>query len=185
MRYNGFEGDNMKFLKNNEMLEIADATENDAEEILEYLKTVGGESDNLTFGSEGIGIPLEKEKKYIKSMIEDNASGLFVGKINGKIVSVAGIDTNSKKRLSHNAEIGISVMKEHWNKGIGKNMMEFIINFARIAHTIKNLTLEVKVDNVNAIKLYKNLGFKEIGRFKDRFFIEDKYYDSIIMEFQI
>lgn len=41
------------------MLEIRKATASDAEKILEYCKAIGSESDNLTFGAEGVSIPLE------------------------------------------------------------------------------------------------------------------------------
>ena len=35
---------------------ISEARDEDAEIILEHMKIVGAETDNLTFGSEGIGI---------------------------------------------------------------------------------------------------------------------------------
>ena len=44
------------------MIEIRKATASDAENILEYCKIIGGESDNLTFGSEGVSITVEIEK---------------------------------------------------------------------------------------------------------------------------
>ena len=43
------------------MLEIRKVTASDAKNILEYCKVIGGESDNLTFGAEGVEPLTEKE----------------------------------------------------------------------------------------------------------------------------
>ena len=42
------------------MVTIRKATAADAEGILECCKVIGGESDNLTFGSEGLSMTVEK-----------------------------------------------------------------------------------------------------------------------------
>ena len=47
---------------------IERATAKDAAAMIEYLKQIGGETDNLTFGSEGLPITLEAEKAYIEQM---------------------------------------------------------------------------------------------------------------------
>ena len=39
------------------MIEIREAVASNAENILEYCKAVGAESDNLTFGAEGVSAP--------------------------------------------------------------------------------------------------------------------------------
>ena len=46
------------------MIEIRKAVASDAENILKYCKTVGAESDNLTFGAEGVSVALEKNGKF-------------------------------------------------------------------------------------------------------------------------
>ena len=50
------------------MLEIRKATAFDAEKILEYCQVIGGESDNLTFGAEGVSITIDREKEYLDSV---------------------------------------------------------------------------------------------------------------------
>ncbi len=42
------------------MTEIGEALPADAEAILKYCKAIGAESDNLTFGAEGIPVTAEK-----------------------------------------------------------------------------------------------------------------------------
>ena len=47
-----------------EKIVIREATTEDAKALMEYTKTIGGESDNLTYGSEGMPITLEQEKAF-------------------------------------------------------------------------------------------------------------------------
>lgn len=63
----------------------------------------------------------------------------------------------------------------HRNCGIGTKLMKFIIDSVD-----KNITLEVKVDNIYAIKLYEKFNFKRKA-------IRKGYYhgiDGILMEFE-
>ena len=67
----------------------------------------------------------------------------------------------------------IEVALEYRNSGIGTKMMDFFIK-----NVDKNVTLEVKKDNTNAIKLYKKFDFTEVA-------IRRGYYngvDGILME---
>lgn len=34
------------------------------------------------------------------------------------------------RRMGHRGELGISVLKEYWNKGVGSRLMEVVIDFA-------------------------------------------------------
>ncbi|MBE6152138.1 MAG: ribosomal-protein-alanine N-acetyltransferase [Firmicutes bacterium] len=73
------------------------------------------------------------------------------------------------------AEINnIYVLKEYRNKGYASKLLEYLIDVCKVC---ENITLEVRKDNINAIKLYKKYGFKEVA-------IREKYYgdmDGILM----
>lgn len=47
--------------------EIVRAQAQDAAELLDYLKTIGGETDNLSFGPEGVPLGLEEEQAYLRA----------------------------------------------------------------------------------------------------------------------
>ena len=71
----------------------------------------------------------------------------------------------------------ICVLEEYRNKGIASHLMENIIKLGKDTGII-NITLEVRRNNVNAIKLYKKYGFVEKA-------IRKNYYngiDGILME---
>ena len=52
-----------------EEIVIREATENDAEQLIEYTKIIGGETDNLTYGAEGLPITVEQEKASCKKSV--------------------------------------------------------------------------------------------------------------------
>jgi len=72
------------------------------------------------------------------------------------------------------AEINqIKIQKNHRNCGKGSLLLQKMIELVE-----KGITLEVRIDNNSAIKLYKKFGFKEVS-------IRKKYYnniDGILME---
>ena len=83
------------------MAVIRKAAVSDAENILEYCKAVGAETDNLTFGAEGISLTVEKEREYLKSFTNSDKQLYLVAEENNEIVGTAVFSGFSKARLSH------------------------------------------------------------------------------------
>ncbi|WP_349673668.1 N-acetyltransferase [Lacrimispora sp.] len=169
-------------LKNDMILQINKAAKGDAAGMVEFLNLIGGESDNLLFGANGFQITTEAEEIFIENLLESDVSALLVGKIEDEIVCVGSIMTSPKERISHQAELSISVKKKYWGFGIGTYLMEAMISFAKRNGQTEILHLGVKNDNINAINLYKKIGFHEVGRHKNFFKIDGKYYDEILMD---
>ena len=53
------------------MIEIIEGRPEDAAAIVEFTKKVGGETDNLTFGAEGLEVTPEQEAMFLKEMREN------------------------------------------------------------------------------------------------------------------
>lgn len=140
---------------------IAKATCEDAAAILQYLKQIGSETDNLTFGAEGLPISTEAEAAYIRQMENTCNEILLIAKENGKIVGNASF-SRLPRRMHHRGDCGISVLKEYWNRGIGSRLLLEIIRFAK-EHAFEIIDLQVRSDNLPAIHLYEKFGFQKIG----------------------
>lgn len=169
-------------LKNDMILQINKAAKGDAAGLVELLNLIGGESDNLLFGANGFQMTAEAEEIFIENLQESDVSALLVGKIEDEIVCVGSIMTSTRERISHQAELSLSVKKKYWGLGIGTYLMEAMISFAKRNGQTEILHLGVKNDNINAINLYKKMGFHEVGRHKNFFKIEGNYYDEILMD---
>ncbi|MGL5380383.1 GNAT family N-acetyltransferase [Clostridium sp.] len=172
-------------LKNEEKITFRKATSEDAENIIKYLKVVGGESDNLLFGEGEFNLTIEQEKAFIEGANSNLNSLMLLGIIDGKIVSISNISTPMRKRIIHNGELAISVKKEYWGLGIGTLVIETLIQFAKETKVIKNISLGVRKGNIKAYNLYKKMGFEEVGIHKNFFNINGEFYDEILMDLYI
>ena len=96
---------------------------------------------------------------------------MFVGD-----VSLSGLP----RRMNHRAELGLTVLKSEWNKGLGSQLLQKAIEFAK-SNDIEIINLEVRSDNLRAIHVYKKFGFRKIGTSPAYFKIADSYIDFDIM----
>lgn len=159
--------------------DIREASPQDAEKLIAYMAKVGGETDYLSFGKEGLPVSTEEEEKYVQSMSKDNHSVLYVAWKDGKIVGDASLNS-FPRRMRHRAEFGISVVKSEWGKGIGSALLQKIIEYAK-EYTIELINLEVRSDNLRAIQMYERFGFQKIGTSPAYFKIDGEYYDFDLM----
>ena len=65
---------------NNSLFVIERARPEEAAALLDYLKIVGGETENLSFGAEGVSLDLEAEQDYLRMQSEstDNVQYLAI-----------------------------------------------------------------------------------------------------------
>ncbi len=158
---------------------IREAQPDDASKLISYLKKIGGETNNLTFGKEGLPITIEDEKQYIQNVSNDPNSVMYIAVKDGEIVGNSSL-SGKPRRMSHRAELGISVIKSEWNKGVGSRLMQKLIEYAK-ANGLEIINLEVRADNLAAIHMYEKFGFQKIGVSPAFFKIEDEYADIILM----
>lgn len=71
--------------------------------------------------------------------------------------------------------MGIAVIKDYWNKGIGRIMMQECIDWCK-EKGVEQLELEVVTQNNRAVSMYKNLGFEIYGTMKHALKYSDETY---------
>lgn len=158
---------------------IREATAADAPACIEHSRRVGSETDNLSFGADGFPISLEGEKEYIEMMYADPHSVLHVAVRGDDVVGTVSLN-GLPRRMSHRAELGITVLMSEWGKGLGNRLMETVIEYAKNSG-IEIIELAVRSDNERAIRLYNKHGFESIGEYKSYFKIDEKYADFKLM----
>ena len=158
---------------------IREATPEDATACMEHSRKVGAETDNLSFGADGFPVTLEGEKEYIKIMNGAPRSVLYVAVRGDEVVGTVSLN-GLPRRMSHRAELGITVLMSEWGKGLGNRLMEAAIDYAKNSG-IEIIELAVRSDNYRAIRLYEKCNFKEIGVYKSYFKIDEKYVDFKLM----
>lgn len=152
-------------------MEIRKARKEDSSAIIEFLKQVGSESDNLSFGKEGLNLPKEAVENYIQGV-----ECYYVAKEGDKIIGSSQLD-KGRRRFSHKAEFAISVLKDYWGKGVSTALFNTVLDYAK-ANGIRKINLEVRKDNLRAINFYKKHGFQYEGTDKRMFKINDEFIDG-------
>lgn len=85
-------------------------------------------------------------------------------------------------RHSHAAEINMIAVHHDWQcKGVGRKMMEAMIDLADNWLNLRRVGLTVWKTNDHAIQLYERCGFEVEGTMRDYVFREGEYADALIM----
>ena len=105
----------------------------------------------------------------------------FVALIDEQIVGHSGIKTESNHRRKHVAKIGMIVHEDFRQKGVGKALLEAMVDMSDRWLSIKRIELEVYTDNEAAISLYKKFGFEIEGTCKAFAFRDGAYADVYSM----
>ncbi len=167
----------------NSPFEIVRAQADDAAALLEYLKIIGGETDNLSFGPEGVPLDEEAERRYLAMQAESHDHIQLFAKVNGEIIGTASLN-RKPNRMHHRAEFGISLKKAWWGCGAATVLAEGVLDFARKAG-IEQVNLEVRSDNKRAIALYEKLGFRKLCTFPGFFKIRGELIDFDLMNLDL
>ncbi|MGH4036773.1 MAG: N-acetyltransferase family protein [Sphaerochaeta sp.] len=171
----------MKYLlKNGKEIMIRDAEEDDARNLIEYVKKIIPQSDNLTFEKGEFTLTVEGEKQFISS-INSTTNQCFLLAFSGdEIIGNLCITSSNRAKLKHSGEMSITVTKKYWNQGTATCLMKELTKWLETS-TLRKVNLSVKEDNKNAIKLYEKFGFKQEGVISRGFLIADEFYSLINM----
>ena len=172
-------------LKNGKELVIRKAVREDASNIIDYTKTVFGETTYLTRTPEEFLITVEEEEKFIEETNKKNNCIFLVAEVDNEIVGTLTFSASSSHRTRHIGEFGMSVKKAYWGLGIGSNLLAYLIDWARETGVIRKINLKVREDNVRARTLYEKFGFKTEGIITRYFYIEGKFYNVIEMGLEV
>lgn len=157
------------------------AREEDAAGLLAYLGYVGGESPYLTFGAEGLGVDEEEIRRHaVKSRLRDNALFL-VAELDGDIVGALTFECGERERIRHIGEFGVSVARACQGSGVGRTLVQSLIDWAEASGTVRKINLRVRVDNQRAISLYEKLGFAIEGRISRDLLESGRFFESYWM----
>ena len=160
-------------------IEIVHASPADAAELLDHLKLIGGETDNLTFGAEGLPFTVEMEASYLAKMENSRDSFMLVAKSDGHIIGNASL-SRLPRRMSHRGDLSVAVSKAYWGHGVGTLLMESLLKIAR-ENSFEAIDLQVRSDNKRAIRLYEKMGFEKLLDYPDYFKIDGETFDVSFM----
>ncbi len=78
------------------------------------------------------------------------------------------------------AEIGYAMKPEYWGKGYIQEALIKVIYFGFNEFCLHSIEANVNPDNASSIKLLEKCGFKKEAYFKEDYFYNGKFLDSVI-----
>jgi len=131
-------------------------------------------------GMSGIVTSIESEKQWIMN----NSSQYQFAIVNlegDKLMGNCGIQEVDQRRQC--AVVGLFIGdEENRNKGYGEEVMNLLLDYAFDYMNLNNIMLKVFSFNERAIRCYKKVGFKEMGRRRQAYYLNGEVYDEIYMD---
>lgn len=87
--------------------------------------------------------------------------------------------------MEHTAVIGMGILKEWRNKGLGTALLKLAIEWSKENSILELLWLQVYTVNELGLGLYRKVGFVENGIMKNFFKQDGKYFDNLTMTMNV
>ena len=97
-----------------------------------------------------------------------------------RVIGRASLTHDSSPASKHRAELGIVVHDDYQGKGVGSNLVLFMVHVAR-SKGLKKLTLDVFADNPRALHVFEACGYVKEGQFPDHYWFRGEYHDVVRM----
>ena len=124
----------------------------------------------------------KEEVKYLRDIIRENRENFdvhLIAEVDGHAVANASV-ARKRYKSRHVGTLGISVLKNFRNMGIGQKMMLLLVKFSKELG-LRLIILEAFAENKHAIHVYQKTGFRIVGRLPKDILHKGRYVDSVLM----
>ncbi len=80
----------------------------------------------------------------------------------------------------YRAEIGYMLLPDYWQKGIMKEALLAVIDYAFTAMNLHSIEANINVGNTASARILESVGFIKEAHFKENYYFNGKFMDSII-----
>lgn len=138
---------------------------------LDFLYTLENNPENWKFGSERRYFSKEDLISYIKNAGEDiKEAKQYRFVIDNDGMPVGFIDLFDYTSVS--AGVGLIIEQQHRRKGIAKEALNLLIEYANNTLNLGKLQCSIRKDNLASIQLFSRAGFFEVRRKEDIIFYQ-------------
>lgn len=154
----------------------------DARSLVNYINTLSKEKTYILF--QGEQITLDYEINYLRDLLEKISRKSAVHLlliVDDRIAGVADIVMLDRTQR-HKGELGISIAKEFRGQGLGRLLLEKLINEATAQLlNLRIVLLSVYKDNTAGIAMYTKFGFETYGELPEGYYYKGKYVNQLLM----
>lgn len=157
---------------------IRRATRNDAETVVHAINTICVEGGAF-YVTKFVPSSQWEVILYRPETVPDHL--LAIAEWEGRFAGAGRLFPGSENTLfRHVAQMGIFVLQPYRRKGIGKQLLAWMIDWTAGAN-LEKIVLSVFATNQPAIRLYRQFGFVEEGRQHRQLKVGDRYIDLLWM----
>ena len=157
-------------------IEIVPITQGHIEGLHRTLDIVARERRYLSFLE---APPLEATRAFILDLIEQGYPQ-FVALSGGEVIGWCDVTPKPRPIYAHNGVLGMGLLPQFRGRGIGKRLIAQTLGAAQ-AFGLERVELTVRENNVNAIALYKKVGFEIEGVQREAILVDGSYENLILM----
>ncbi len=151
-------------LKDGRKAQIRSPRDEDIPGILDYLRLSAGETHFIIRYPEECGdYTPEGEKALFDRVNTSDNEAMLICLVDGKVAGNCNIGWSRHLKTRHRATIGIALLKEFWNQGIGTRLLQELIRIAEANPDILQMELDFIEGNARARALYEKMGFRIAG----------------------
>lgn len=125
---------------------------------------------------------LEQVKEWLSRRTKSSDSLLFVIAEKESNCAVGYLQVVGIEPIHGVGHFGICISPNAQSKGFGGEATTLLLRYLCDVLGLRKLMLEVLAQNDGAQRLYKKLGFHEIGRMHKHHYLDQAYRDVILME---
>jgi ribosomal protein S18 acetylase RimI-like enzyme len=129
------------------------------------------------------GSSFEEENEFTEELWKQRSLSALIAYSNSKPIGLLVYIISNRIKTKHVATIySVYVNKGYRGQGVGKRLLkEALDNIKRNLGVIK-VDLAVNPEQISAVKLYENIGFKAVGCLSKEVYVDNKFYDQLLME---
>lgn len=150
------------------------------EDIVQYVKWMNDLSITEKLGTATLNVSIESELEWLKTNSSTYQFAIVDLKTD-ELIGNCGIQQINSIRQC--AEIGLFIGEEkNRNQGYGAEVIGLLLDYGFDYLNLHNVMLRVYSFNEQAINCYQKVGFQEIGRRRESYYLKGTYYDEIFMD---
>ncbi len=123
----------------------------------------------------------EAVQRQILTLSDPQKGAYLVAERDGSLIGHAWLERYSLELTAHSAHLSLAVHEGFQGQGVGRSLLNALIERARAHPDIEKLELRVRATNQRARALYSSVGFFEEGLFRRRIKLENGYLDDVAM----
>jgi RimJ/RimL family protein N-acetyltransferase len=134
-------------------------------------------------GTSSLMITSVYEKNWIETALKSEKSYFFAIVKKDKDELIGNIGFNEIDNIHRTANVGLFIGDtQNRGRGLGTEAMRLAVKYGFDVLNLNNINLYVFSFNEQAIKSYIKVGFKEYGRRRQAYYLNNVYHDVVCMD---